>query len=143
MNTTVVQEDGTWELGVPASRIKGESSTPEFSYAGQTTEVTPISKGEPKADSTSMAVVMGIVVLTLAALLVLAFFTGFIGIEVEDDEEGLKQPAQIPEGEEWWSGEDSNEITEKKTGLERYEDHPGWLWDSESEEWIPDPDFQE
>ena len=60
VNTTVVQDDGTWELGVPASRIKGESSIPEFSYAGQNTEVTPISKGEPTADSTNMALILGL-----------------------------------------------------------------------------------
>ena len=76
-----------------------------------------------------------------AALVVLAFFSGFIGIEVEEDEEP-KQPAQIPEGEEWWSGE-SNENTDEERGLERYDDHPGWLWDPDSEEWVPDPDFQE
>ena len=141
MNTTVVQEDGTWELGVPASRIKGESSIPEFSYAGQNTEVTPISKGEPTADSTNIPLVLGIAGLTLIALVVLAFFSGFIGIEVEEDEEP-KQPAQIPEGEEWWSGE-SNENTDEEGGLESYDDHPGWLWNPDSEEWVPDPDFQE
>lgn len=141
VNTTVVQEDGTWELGVPASRIKGESSIPEFSYAGQNTEVTPISKGEPTADSTNMALILGMAGLIIVALVVLAFFSGFIGIEIEEDEEP-KQHAQIPEEGEWWSGE-SNENTDEERGLERYDDHPGWLWDSDSEEWVPDPDFHE
>ena len=141
VNTTVVQEDGTWELGVPASRIKGDSSIPEFSYAGQNTEVTPISKGEPTADSTNMALILGMAGLILVALVVLAFFSGFIGIEIEEDEEP-KQPAQIPEGGKWWSGE-SNENTDEERGLERYDDHPGWLWDPDSEEWVPDPDFHE
>ena len=140
VNTTVVQEDGTWELGVPASRIKGESSTPEFSYAGQNTEVSPISKGAPTEDSTNMMLVVGLVGLALVAMVVLAFFSGFVGIEIEEEEP--KQPAQIPEGEEWWSGE-SNENTNEERGLERYDDHPGWLWNPDSEDWVPDPDFQE
>ena len=68
----------------------------------------------------------------------------------EEDEE-YKTPAQIPDGygdggergtpegesREWWSPEDKGENT-----LERYDDHPGWLWDASSEEWVPDPDFQ-
>jgi hypothetical protein len=88
-----------------------------------------------------MALILGMAGLILVALVVLAFFSGFIGIEIEEDEEP-KQPAQIPEGGEWWSGE-SNENTDEERGLERYDDHPGWLWDSDSEEWVPDPDFHE
>ena len=125
---------------MPASRIKGESSTPEFSYAGQNTEVSPISKGAPAEDSTNMMLVVGLAGLVIVAMVVLAFFSGFVGIEIEEEEP--KQPAQIPEGEEWWSGE-SNENTNEERGLERYDDHPGWLWNPDSEDWVPDPDFQE
>ena len=139
VNTTIVQEDGTWELGIPASRIKGESSIPEFSYAGQNTETSPISKGEPTADSTNMMFVLGMIGLALVALVVLAFYSGLIGIEIEEES---KQPPQITGREEWWSGE-SGKNTDEESGLERYEDHPGWLWNPDTEEWTPDPDFPE
>jgi len=140
VNNTIVSEDGTWELGIPASRIKGESSIPEFTYGGQTTEVSAISKGEPTKDPVNWGLMAAVSVLAILSLAALAYFTGFIGIEF-DEEDGYnnvgddynKTPVQIPEdyGEE-----------EEKNPLERYDDHPGWLWDSSSEEWVPDPDFQ-
>jgi len=133
VNNTIVSEDGTWELGIPASRIKGESSIPEFTYGGQTTEVSAISKGEPTKDPVNWGLMVAVSVLAILSLAALAYFTGFIGIEF-DEEDGYnevgddynKTPVQIPEdyGEE-----------EEKSPLERYDDHPGWLWDSSSEEW--------
>ena len=140
VNNTIVSEDGTWELGIPASRIKGESSIPEFTYGGQTTEVSAISKGEPTKDPVNWGLMVAVSVLAILSLAALAYFTGFIGIEF-DEEDGYnevgddynKTPVQIPE--DYGEGEE-------KSPLERYDDHPGWLWDSSSEEWVPDPDFQ-
>jgi hypothetical protein len=136
VNNTIVSEDGTWELGVPASRIKGDSSIPEFSYSGQITPVNPISKGEPTTDSTNWALVGVMSVLATLSLAALAYFTGFIGIEIDDEEEEYKTPAQIPED---YGGDEERE---GRSAIERYDDHPGWLWDNASEEWVPDSDFQ-
>ncbi|MDP6912559.1 MAG: hypothetical protein QF736_01360, partial [Candidatus Thalassarchaeaceae archaeon] len=133
VNNTIVSEDGTWELGIPASRIKGDSSIPKFTYAGQTTEVSAISKGEPTPESTNWGTIGVVSVLAILSLAALAYFTGFIGIEIDEEDE-YKTPAQIPKnyGDE-----------EEESSLERYDDHPGWLWDAASEEWVPDPDFEE
>ena len=133
VNNTIVSEDGTWELGIPASRIKGDSSIPKFTYAGQTTEVSAISKGEPTPESTNWGMIGAVSVLAILSLAALAYFTGFIGIEIDEEDE-YKTPVQIPKdyGDE-----------EEESSLERYDDHPGWLWDAASEEWVPDPDFQE
>ncbi len=134
VNNTIVSEDGTWELGVPASRIKGESSIPEFSYSGQTMAVKPIGKGEPTTDSINWALVGAVSVLATLSLAALAYFTGFIGIEIDEEEGEYKTPAQIPE-------DYGDEEREGEGALESYDDHPGWLWDAASEEWVPDPDF--
>ncbi len=133
VNNTIVSEDGTWELGIPASRIKGDSSIPKFTYAGQTTEVSAISKGEPTPESTNWGMIGAVSVLAILSLAALAYFTGFIGIEIDEEDE-YKTPVQIPKdyGDE-----------EEESSLERYDDHPGWLWDAASDEWVPDPDFQE
>ena len=72
----------------------------------------------------------------IVSLLALAYFSGFIGIEIEDEEETQKTPAQIPDG----YGEGANE---SNSHLQKYDDHPGWLWDSASEEWVVDPDFED
>jgi hypothetical protein len=29
---------------------------------------------------------------------------------------------------------------ETSNNLEKYDEYPGWLWDSEKETWIPDPE---
>jgi hypothetical protein len=133
VNNTIVSEDGTWELGIPASRIKGDSSIPEFTYAGQTTEVRAISKGEPTTESTNWALIGVVAVVAILSLAALAYFSGFIGIEIEEEEDGYKTPVQIPE---------EYGAEEEESTLERYDDHPGWLWDPSTEEWVPDPDFQ-
>ena len=123
-----------------ASRIKGQSSVPEFTYAGQSSEVSAISKGEPTGDPINWGLIIAVSVLGILSLVALAYFTGFIGIEFDEEHEYDKSgddynkaPSKIPE--------DFREEEEKST-LERYEDHPGWLWDASSEEWVPDPDFQ-
>ena len=76
-----------------------------------------------------------VVILSLAFL---AYFTGFIGIEIDEEEDYNKTPAQLPKN--YWEGGEEEEDAEST--LEKYDDHPGWLWDSTSEEWVPDPDFQ-
>lgn len=136
VNSTIVSEDGTWELGVPGSRIKGESSIPEFSYAGQNTEVSPIGKGQPVSETTDWALIGVVSILAMVSLIILAYFSGFIGIEI-DEEESVKSPSEMPED----FGDLNREDVEG--ALERYEDHPGWLWDSNAEEWIPDPEYRE
>ena len=140
VNNTIVSEDGTWELGIPASRIKGDFSIPEFVYAGQSTEVSAISKGEPTTDPINWGMIGAVSLLAILSLAALAYFTGFIGIEFDEEDdynkvehENSKTPAQIPN--------DFREQEDQST-LERYDDHPGWLWDASSEEWVPDPDFQ-
>ena len=105
----------------------------DSTYAGQTTEVSAISKGEPTTDSTNWALIGTVAVVAILSLAALAYFSGFIGIEIEEEEDEYKTPAQIPQD----YGAD-----EEDSSLERYDDHPGWLWDPSSEEWVPDPDFQ-
>ena len=31
----------------------------------------------------------------------------------------------------------------EKQELQRFDDYPGWLWDPDNEEWVPDPDHSE
>ncbi len=149
VNTTIISENGTWELGVPGTRIK-ESSTPEFDYSGQTTTVEPITKGQPLPQSTDWLAIGAIAFVAIVALSLLAYFTGFIGIEIdEEDSQIIKEPAQIEENfgeeehksqtdEKWWDESASAESNH----LERHDDQPGWLWDSVAEEWVPDPDYE-
>ena len=32
---------------------------------------------------------------------------------------------------------------EPKSRLQRHDDHPGWLWDPDNQEWVPDPEHSD
>ena len=100
------------------------------------TTVETISKGEPEEQSANMGLIAVLVATAILALAALAYFSGFVGIEIEDEEEYQKTPVEIPEGY-------GDEKIEQASTLEKYDDHPGWLWDPSSEEWVPDPSYQE
>ena len=136
VNNTIVSSNGTWELGIPGSRIKGDSSIPQFSYGGQTTEVSSINKGEPEAESSNLLLLSGIGIIVLIALVSLAFFTGIIGLEIEEDDSETKRPAEF-------SDDHGEKRPDFNQNLQKFEDHPGWLWDPSNEEWVPDPNFQD
>ena len=53
------------------------------------------------------------------------YMSGFIRLEMDDEVENDKTESS-----------DSQEFVKS-------DDHPGWLWDSSKEEWIPDPDYNE
>ena len=119
VNSTVVLEDSTWELGIPGAMLS-KPVIPVFSISGsesiQGEEISPPSSGGGISAVMIIAIVFAIIALLAGTL----FFSGVIAFE-EDDEEY-----------------DEAEINDSK-GL-RSEDHPGWLWDPEKEEWVPDPD---
>ena len=72
-------------------------------------------------------------------MVALAFGTGIIGLEIEDEGEFSKSPVSLSgiiEG-------DAGTATSSESSMERFDDHPGWLWDPNTEEWVPDPEYQE
>ena len=119
VNSTVVLENSTWELGIPGALLS-KPVNPIFSISGsdsiQGDEIAPPSAGGGISPLMIIAIVLVVVALLAATL----FFSGVIALE-EDDED--------------YDGAE----TDNSKGL-RSEDHPGWLWDSEKEEWVPDPD---
>ena len=67
--------------------------------------------------------IIAIVVVTIALLAGTLFFSGVVTFE-EDDEEF----------------DEAEEADTKGEHMVKSDDHPGWLWDAEKEEWVPDPD---
>ena len=91
--------------------------------------VETIYKGAQEENGFPTGIVIGLVIVIL---LIGAF--GYFFVELETDE----QPKTDTEVGESSSLENQNGTDSTK--LEKHEDHPGWLWDSEKEEWVPDPD---
>ncbi len=51
----------------------------------------------------------------------------------------------LDEGELWDSEpevEPEPEVEQSEPNLERFSEYPGWLWDPDRQEWVPDPDHQ-
>ena len=119
VNSTVVSENSTWSLGIPASRISG-SATPQFKYGGMDYEGSKITVSDPTSGGLSITVIIAIVlVLSIGAF---AYF--FIEFEEDSEETGDYNKKERPDREE--------------TRFVKDDDHPGWLWDKEKEEWVPE-----
>ncbi len=119
VNSTVVSENSTWSLGIPASRISG-SATPQFKYGGMDYEGSKITVSEPTSGGLSMIVIIAIVlVLSIGAF---AYF--FVEFEEDSEETGGYNKKERPDREE--------------SRFVKDDDHPGWLWDKEKEEWVPE-----
>ncbi|MBK63990.1 MAG: hypothetical protein CMB47_00500 [Euryarchaeota archaeon] len=130
INSTIVSSNSTWELGVPGSRISGSSVTPSFVMGGQDPVIVEtIYKGTQEESGFPTGIVIGLVIVIL---LISAF--GYFFVELETDE----QPKTDIEVNKNFGLE--NQVETDSNKLEKHEDHPGWLWDPEKEEWIPDPD---
>ena len=122
VNSTVVLDNSTWELGILGAMLS-KPVIPVFSISGsesiQGEEISP-----PSSDGgISPVMIIAIVVVIIALLAGTLFFSGVVTFE-EDDEESDEAEGADTKGEH----------------LVKSDDHPGWLWDAEKEEWVPDPD---
>jgi len=119
VNSTVVSEDSTWSVGIPASRISG-SATPQFKYGGMDYDGSKITVSDTTSGGLSMFVIIAIVL--VVAIGAFAYF--FIEFEDEVEEVNNYNKNERPD-----SGEGR---------FVKDDDHPGWLWDNEKEEWVPE-----
>ena len=121
VNNTVVSEDSSWEIGIPGSRISG-SATPQFKYGGMEYQGSKITVSD--SDSGGGALIGIIAVIAILAIGAFAYFF----IEFEDESEDMAvSDGQTPESDDEAEGRFVSDA-----------DHPGWLWDTENEEWVPD-----
>jgi len=149
VNNTVVGEDSTWSLGIPASRIDG-SAIPVFKYTGEEFDSTVISVSGSSEGGMDFGSILLIAILALVVLGGLVYF--FVEFEVEEDEmlEGTAEAHQDADEPEdpyaWAKGIESDNVedeTEPASKLQKHDDHPGWLWDPDIQEWVPDPEYQQ
>ena len=122
VNSTVVNMDSSWELGIPGS-ILSKQVNPTFSISGS--DSITGAKISPNVGDSGIGVdVVIIIIFSVVALLgAILFFSGVISFE-EEEEEAHSESSD---------SEQSDELVQS-------DEHPGWLWDSVNEEWVPDPD---
>ena len=148
VNNTIVNDDSTWSLGIPASRIDG-SAIPVFRYGGEDITGSEIFvSGAQSGTGTGTIILVAIVALAILGGLV--YF--FVEFEVDEDEmlEGTIESNQEVEDSEdpyAWAKEsgiiEPDSDDQNNSRLQKHEDHPGWLWDPDNQEWVPDPDHSD
>ena len=148
VDNTVVGEDSAWSLEIPASRIDG-TATPVFKYGGNEFESASITVSDSSGGGMGMGSIIIIVLVLIAVIGGLVYF--FVEFEEEEDEQldGTSEAKQDSDEEEdtyAWAKEAG--ITEEpemepESRLQKHDDQPGWLWDPDNEEWVPDPDHSD
>ena len=119
-NITIVEEDGTWELMIPANRISG-TVTPRFNMGvGEAIFGPEISDG---TDS-NQGFPFGLMAVALALFSILAV-AAYRFIEIDDNSDSF----------------DETEEQASPNGYIKDPDNPGWLWDVEAGEWISEDEY--
>lgn len=159
IKSVVVGDNGIWSMELTQQDMNDASSKIKFQMDGQTFGGSndPISfnvaVGE-EDDGGNLILIVGLVI----AALVLLGAVGYFFIEFEDiDEEsfGVEQEAVAEEDPYAWGRKDAVELPAAQQPQEvviqptaqaetpaASGQHPGWLWDQESNQWVPDPNFQ-
>jgi len=118
-NSTIVNPDSTWTVGISSSRFSDGTVTPVFRYVGADySSGVEISVGEPDDGlSHAMLAFISFVILGLLSGVFVYFFVEIDNDDDDDDESDIQ----------------SSENTESSEG---------WIWDESSNDWIEDPDYE-
>ena len=154
LNQTTVKADGTWKMALTASQL-GDDGVYDiyFEQDGQY-----IGKGE-KGDDTSFALQSGLtaagglagwvlVVLVIVGVVILLGVGAFFFIEFEefdDDEEGSAEQQKDEDPYAWAKVRAAEQAVAAAAPAPQpaaEPQHPGWLWDTQSNQWVPDPNYQ-
>jgi hypothetical protein len=111
-NSTIVEDNSTWTIGIASSRFSDGPVTPTFRYVGDDySSNVKISVGTPEEGlSTAMIAIIAIVIIGLIGGVFVYFY-----VEIEDDDSEVS------------SDEDNSS--------------EGWIWDEESNDWVEDPNY--
>ena len=111
-NSTIVEDNSTWTIGIASSRFSDGPVTPTFRYVGDDySSNVKISVGTPDEGlSTTMIAIIAIVIIGLIGGVFVYFY-----VEIEDDDSEVS------------SDEDNSS--------------EGWIWDEESNDWVEDPNY--
>jgi hypothetical protein len=155
INSTRVLSDGTWEMDISMSQLNTESSRNIiFEMDGQVFQDTSGSKDQSWSlrvandggeTSGIVMIILGFIAL-IAILAAGAFF--FIEFEEFDEEDAVaEQVSEAGEDPYAWAKAKltpdipAREVVQQVVTAE-VSQHPGWLWDAETNQWVADPNYQ-
>jgi len=143
-----ISDNGSWTIDVPASKLERGSNIVVFDYDNDRMTEWSHSIQVGDADDGSrfgwiLWVVLSVVVIALLGGVFVFFFVEF---EEEDDDESLLISEGTPEEEDVYAwGKQTQEqqaaaqpAAEAVAQPEAQPTYPGWQWDADSNQWIPD-----
>ncbi|MED5309135.1 MAG: hypothetical protein VYA95_07270, partial [Candidatus Thermoplasmatota archaeon] len=154
INSTRVLADGTWSMEISASQL-GSKDTREIVFEmdgqifadeqGGDALFQLSSKSESESSNLLLYIIIAIVV--IAALIAIGAF--FFTFEEYDDEEELNEINQVQEDPYAWAkAKQVPNITQQvvqepvqQQVVQQTSQHPGWLWDAQTNQWVPDPNY--
>ena len=151
LNSTRVLADGSWSMQITANQMVESDGSKDvifemdgqvYSFAGQTGDAK-FSLSVSSGDEGGFNVMIVLIVLGVIALLAAgAFF--FIEFEEVPDEDDLTSDDSEPEEDPYaWAKAREAAAAPEPTPAPAASQHPGWLWDQASNQWVPDPDYQQ
>ena len=157
LNSTRVLSDGSWNMQLNVGQLSGVEGSSDvifemdgqiFKFAGQTDNAEfaiVVSSGDDGGSG-----LITIVLIVLAVLVLLgagAFF--FIEFEEIPDEDELREDDSEVEEDPyaWAKAKQTPAIPQSAPAAEAAapaaSQHPGWLWDQATNQWVPDPNYQQ
>jgi len=151
INQTRVASDGTWEMDITASNfnsdsirdIRFEMASQEAASGGVYT-ITPAAAAD-SGGNTLLLVLGALVAIVGLAAVVLIFFVEFEEDLASDDVDGTEAVEEDPYA---WAKKSTPEIPAQQAAAAPAaaaappaSQHPGWLWDAEANQWVPDPNY--
>ena len=156
VNSTRVLSDGTWEMHISLNQLNTEGSRNIiFEMDGQVFQDASTSKDQSwslkVANAEGETSGMMLIVFGVIALIAILAAGAFFFIEFEDFDEEESAVEQVSETKEdpyaWGKAKLTPEIPAPSVAVQQVataeaSQHPGWLWDTESNQWVADPNYQ-
>ena len=163
INSTRVLGDGTWSMEISASQL-GSKDNRDIVFemdgqifsdeTGSDAQFAVTTKSAEDSNNLLLYIIIGIVII-IALVAVGMFFFTFEEYEDEEDLTGLQQTAEDPYA--WAKAKPVPSIVQPETANQQQavvqptqqeaavpqqtSQHPGWLWNAEQNQWVPDPDY--
>ena len=154
IKTAIVDATGTWSMEINLQNLGQKSRDITFEMDGQIlggNEPTSFSVSVDSGDEGSnLFLIIAIVVVGILLLGAVGYF--FIEFEELDDEDfdstqeyeekvdpyawGKKEVVSQPQQTQ------AESVAEQTSTPQQSAQHPGWLWDQENNQWVPDPNYQ-
>ena len=153
IKTVVVGDTGVWSMNLSLQDMNDASNNLKFNMDGQTfggsAEPTTfrVEVGE-NDEGSNLFMIIGIIIGALILLGAVAYF--FVEFEDIDDEEFVTSEHAEEEADPYaWGRKEAVEtpqpqpvVVSQQATPQASGQHPGWLWDQESNQWVPDPNYQ-